>query len=124
MSEKRKSFATQEEERRFWYMVFEIFHASSLSVKQFCQKEGIAEWSFYAWKKKLRQSPCEVSVSEKIITPSENAPAGSSPIFAQIAHLSAASPSMRIEFPSGICLQISNVCDKQLLHEAIDCLRC
>lgn len=74
---------------------------------------------FLPLEKKLRQSPSEVSVSEKIITPSENAPAGSSPIFAQIAHLSAASPSMRIEFPSGICLQISNACDKQLLHEAI-----
>jgi hypothetical protein len=124
MSEKRKSYATQEEERRFWHMVFETFQASGLSVKQFCQKEGIAEWSFYSWKKKLRQLSSGETLGKKITISPEVNPAGSSPSFTQIAHLSTASPSMRIEFPSGICLQISNGCDKQLLYDAIDCLRC
>jgi len=55
MSKKRKSFVSREEECRFWHMVFDTFHASGLSVKQFCLNEGLAEWSFYHWKKKLRQ---------------------------------------------------------------------
>jgi transposase-like protein len=124
MSEKRKSFSTPEEERRFWQMVIETFQTSNLSVKQFCQTEGIAEWSFYHWRKKLRHSLSENPVGEKIIASSEDLPAGSASSFTQIAHVSLESPSMRIEFPSGICLQISNGCTKQLLHDALDCLRC
>jgi hypothetical protein len=124
MSEKRKSFSTSEEECRFWQMVIETFRTSNLSVKQFCKKEGIAEWSFYHWRKKLRPLPSETGVGEKIISLSEEVPAGSAPSFTQIAHLLPERPAMRIEFPCGVCLQISNGCDKQLLYDAIDCLRC
>jgi hypothetical protein len=28
---------------------------SGLSVKQFCQEHGITQWSFYAWRKRLRE---------------------------------------------------------------------
>ena len=28
---------------------------SSLTVKQFCQERGITQWSFYAWRKRLRE---------------------------------------------------------------------
>jgi transposase-like protein len=28
---------------------------SGLSVKQFCQERGITQWSFYAWRKRLRE---------------------------------------------------------------------
>ena len=41
------------EQRQFWQMVFEAHASSGLSVKQFCKNEGIAEWSFYSWRRKL-----------------------------------------------------------------------
>ena len=28
---------------------------SGLTVKQFCQERGIAQWSFYAWRKRLQE---------------------------------------------------------------------
>jgi len=28
---------------------------SGLTVKQFCQERGIPQWSFYAWRKRLRE---------------------------------------------------------------------
>jgi hypothetical protein len=28
---------------------------SALTVKQFCQERGITQWSFYAWRKRLRE---------------------------------------------------------------------
>ena len=28
---------------------------SGLTVKQFCQEQGITQWSFYAWRKRLRE---------------------------------------------------------------------
>ena len=103
MSEKQKSFATQEEERRFWNMVFDTFHASNLSVKQFCKNEGLAEWSFYHWKKKLRQSLSEETFGKKIIIPPEVNSAGSVPSFTEIAHVPSGCTPIRIEFPSGVC---------------------
>jgi hypothetical protein len=125
MSEKQKTVSTrQEDDLRYWQMVFETFNASKLSVKQFCKNEGIAEWSFYHWRKKLHQSSCEHSSDEKAIALPEVNSSDLPPAFTQIANLSSVYPPMRIEFPSGICLDISNGCDGQLLHQAIDCLRC
>jgi hypothetical protein len=33
---------------------------SGLSVKQFCQERGFSAWSFYDWRKRLRESPAPV----------------------------------------------------------------
>lgn len=30
--------------------------ASGLSVKQFCQERGLSSWSFYKWRKQLREA--------------------------------------------------------------------
>ena len=55
MSKKQKTAALEAEERQFWQMVFETHQGSGLSVKEFCQKEGLAEWTFYHRKRRLRQ---------------------------------------------------------------------
>jgi hypothetical protein len=44
---------SQDEQRQFWRMVFETQQASGLTIKQFCQNEGISEAGFYSWRKKL-----------------------------------------------------------------------
>jgi hypothetical protein len=124
MRDKRKSFSSPEEARRFWNMVFETFQAGKLSVRQFCKKEGLAEWSFYHWRKKLRPPGSEDAVGEKIIAPAAAVPAGSPPCFTPIAQVLPECAALRIEFPSGICLAVFNGCDKQLLHETMDGLRC
>jgi hypothetical protein len=33
---------------------------SGLSVKQFCKERGLSAWSFYDWRKRLRESPAPV----------------------------------------------------------------
>ena len=38
---------------QFWQMVLETFKSSGLSVRQFCQQEGLSEASFYSWRKRL-----------------------------------------------------------------------
>jgi hypothetical protein len=38
---------------QFWQMALETFKSSGLSVRQFCKQEGLAEPSFYIWRKKL-----------------------------------------------------------------------
>ena len=50
MSKAKKADADQ---WQFWKMVLETFTSSGLSVRQFCQQEGLSEASFYSWRKRL-----------------------------------------------------------------------
>lgn len=61
MSKAKKSDTDQ---RQFWQMVLETFKSSGLSVRQFCQQEGLTEASFYSWRKRL-------STHQKPDTPNE-----------------------------------------------------
>lgn len=38
---------------------------SGLSVKQFCKERGLAECSFYAWRKRLRNTPVRFALVER-----------------------------------------------------------
>ena len=53
MSKNKKADAYQQQ---FWQMVLETFKSSKLSVRQFCQQEGLTESAFYSWRKKLTAS--------------------------------------------------------------------
>ena len=50
MSKAKKADTDQ---RQFWQMVLETFKSSGLSVRKFCQQEGLTEASFYSWRKRL-----------------------------------------------------------------------
>ncbi len=41
------------EKEEFWRLVVEEYHTSGLTVRAFCQREGVSEPSFYAWRKRL-----------------------------------------------------------------------
>ena len=40
-----------------WRSVFQEYAESGLSIRMFCQNEGISEGSFFAWRKKLAWAP-------------------------------------------------------------------
>ena len=47
---------------------------SGLSVKQFCREQGVTEYSFYAWRKRLQESgPVRFAVVERIARRQERA---------------------------------------------------
>jgi hypothetical protein len=48
------------DQQQFWQMALETFKSSGLSVRQFCKQEGLAEPSFYIWRKKLVGSNCQL----------------------------------------------------------------
>jgi hypothetical protein len=49
---------------------------SGLTVKQFCQQRGITQWSFYAWRKRLRdQGTVRFALVERGSIRPEQAPA-------------------------------------------------
>ena len=37
----------------FWQLVFQEYQISGLSIRAFCEREGLPEPSFYAWRKRL-----------------------------------------------------------------------
>lgn len=43
------------EKESFWRLVLEEYQRSGLAVRAFCQREGLSEPSFYAWRREIRQ---------------------------------------------------------------------
>ena len=41
------------EAREFWEAAIRLWSESGLSVREFCRREGLAEHSFFAWRRKL-----------------------------------------------------------------------
>jgi len=63
MSKVEKSDTDQ---RQFWQMAIETWQSGGLSVRQFCQQEGLSEASFYAWRKKLIKTQLPVIKKEEV----------------------------------------------------------
>jgi len=123
MSQKQHTVpSSKNDESAFWQMVFETFRSSGLTVRQFCKNEGITESAFYSHRKKL----LEGHYPEHPATIPQSQPPGrdTMPKFTQIAQLSSSLAAVRIDFPSGVNVHISNGCDNQLLRETIKNLQC
>lgn len=41
----------------YWGSVFQKYADSGLSIRQFCQENGISQSTFFAWRKKLNEEP-------------------------------------------------------------------
>ncbi len=58
---------SSEEKRAFWRMVVQMQEESGLSVRKFCEQEGLGQASFFGWRRKLRAEeaePCDGSEHE------------------------------------------------------------
>jgi hypothetical protein len=119
MNENEKSVSVKsEEQHQFAQMVLDTFNSSGLSVAKFCKNEGIPEWKFYFWRRKLAAKNSD----NKIIPASCSNK--TTPKFVQIAQRLQNDSAMRIELPSGVSIHISNGCDNNLLRETINFLQC
>ena len=49
------------EARGFWEAAIGLWSESGLSVREFCQREGLTENAFYSWRRKLRAEESETS---------------------------------------------------------------
>jgi hypothetical protein len=57
--------------------------ASGKSVATFCREQGLRDWQFYEWKKRLRRSEAAPFISVEVS--SSETPARPAPVTAQIA---------------------------------------
>lgn len=93
----------------FWQRVLQAHLASGLTVRRFCETEGLVVWRFYYWRKKLRGAVKSLSMD---------------PVrFKQIAEISPSPVECRIEFPDGVLLHIPDRCDPSRLEQVIALLR-
>ena len=53
MGDSKKS--KQGETREFWEAAVRLWLESGLSVREFCNREGLAEHTFYSWRRALRE---------------------------------------------------------------------
>ena len=47
------SKSKREETREFWEAAIRLWNDSGLPVREFCRREGLAEHSFYSWRREL-----------------------------------------------------------------------
>lgn len=80
---------------------------SGLTVKQYCERQGVAEQSFYVWRKRLREeSPVRFALVET--SPQKEA---------------ADDVGLEIVFRTGEHLRIGRAADLVLLRRIVDALR-
>lgn len=106
-----KAKSSPEEQRQFWQMALEDWQASGLSVRQFCQQEGLAAPSFYAWRKRLTQAPKDGSGPSPARDFIELTMPGSGPVALELALV------------SGNTLKIPADTDSRTLREVIAILQ-
>ena len=81
---------------------------SGVSVNQFCKEQGLTEYSFYAWRKRLQQTgPVRFALVERRVRP--QAPA--------------VEAAVELVLPAGERLRISAGVDAATLRTVLDVLR-
>ncbi len=46
----------REQQRRYWSKLIAEQEGSGEKARPFCRKHGISQWSFYKWRRRLRQT--------------------------------------------------------------------
>jgi hypothetical protein len=110
MSKAKKADTDQ---RQFWAMVLDTFKSSGLSVRQFCQQEGLSEASFYSWRKRL-------STHQKPDT--HKAPLQPEP-FIQVSMPPVKSGVLELVLSSGHTLRIPSDMDPEFLTGVLSCVK-
>lgn len=91
-----------------WRERIASFERSGVSVRQFCKDNGIAEHSFYAWRRRLRQNgPVRFALVERGV----------------VQQQSVAEAALELIFPPGERLRIGSGVDAGALRTVLEALR-
>lgn len=89
---------------QFWRRIVNGFPKSGLSVRQWCQRHGVSEPSFYAWRRELAKR--DAAGSQSALLPVTITPA-------------VARASLEICWPNGVVVRVPDGCNLQLLGKAL-----
>jgi transposase-like protein len=113
------TFADFTDTESYWRAHLERQSTCGLSVREYCQREGFSQASFYNWRRRLRTSRPEL-------------PDNSAPPFLELTSLverpTSSSPSswkMEVALPNGIVLRLGRDFDPVALQATVEALgRC
>lgn len=117
-----KAKNSMDERTRFWQMVFETFHQSNLSVRQFCREEGLSESGFYYWRRRLAGDSNKTSRPARDKHPDKIESAKSSPGFIEVS-LPEGNSGVELVLSSGNVLRFGCRIDKGSLARIVSVLR-
>ena len=110
MSKERKK--TNNEKRQFWQMVIETWQNSGMSISKFCKAEGLAEGTFYNWRKKLTDGQSQTN-KQAVKKPSA---------FIKVAIPRSDHALLELELSSGNTLRICSGTDSKTLSDVLSVL--
>lgn len=88
--------------REIWAERMARYRASSLTVKEFCLREGVSAPNFYQWKKKLGDTS-----------------ASASPAFVPVSFSNQASSTVTLTLPGGATIELSDQLDQSSLQRIV-----
>ena len=101
--------------------IYGRYQASGLSITAFCINEGLPEWQFYYWQRKLRaQLPDKDGFIPLLINPSTVPDVGGDQAFA-VASPREKATALQCEmvFPNGTTLRLKGVLDHTLIKDLL-----
>ena len=99
------------ERERFWRETIKRQAASGLSVREFCRREQLAETSFFAWRRTIRQRDGEMESSD-----------GPAFVPAVVTNTSPGDTSIILELASGSVLKLPESISAVRLAELVHAL--
>jgi len=114
--------ANRQARREWWRRQIQRQAEGSLTVAAFCRRIGVSTVTFYAWKRRLRESPPASSlVPEGPSTrPKHEANGTSTPAFLPVSIRDAgAAGQLEIELANACVVRLKGAVDPRLLHIAI-----
>ena len=98
----------------YWRSVYEQYVESGLSIRRFCQENGISQSTFFAWRKKLRKEPAGVKSTSPVPGRDDQPRANPGMSFLAVK-LPTESESIEVLHPLGYVVRIPR-------HANLDCL--
>ncbi len=93
------------EKEAYWRLAVDQFQTSGLSVRAFCEREGLSPASFYAWRRSLRKRDSEPAqprlIPVDVVEPPSGLSADRDPVGAERLELTTPG-GFTLRFPSDI----------------------
>ena len=113
--------ASRQARREWWRRQIQRQTEGSLTVAAFCRRLGVSTVTFYAWKRRFRESPPAPSVPEGASAwPMREVNGASTPAFLPVSILDAgAVGQLEIELANACIVRLKGTVDPELLRIAI-----
>jgi hypothetical protein len=114
--------ADRKARRQWWRRQVERQEQSRLTVAEFCRRLGVSTVTFYAWKRRFRETPPASALDPErpSARPMPEANGASAPAFLPVSILSAgAAGQLEIELANACVVRLTGSVDPALLRVAI-----